>query len=274
MPANLGLAILLPLLAGMSTVVGGAIGLLVKRPGPRTMALSLGFAGGVMLWVSLSELMPESVEIVGFVVAHVAFFVGMAFMYALDVLIPHSYLAEQATRRAGPRGGHRRHGQRHGQIAECAPSSREGMMRTALLVALGLGIHNFPEGVATFASTLHDPRLGGVITLAIAIHNIPEGLAVSIPICAASGDRKRAIWWSFLSGFAEVVGAMIAALFLLPFLNATLISLVLAGVAGVMVFISLDELIPMACSLGEQHLSIIGVGIGMATMALSIWLLR
>jgi ZIP family zinc transporter len=147
-------------------------------------------------------------------------------------------------------------------------------MRTGLLVALGLGIHNFPEGMATFAGTLQDVSLGVAIAGAIALHNIPEGLAVSAPIYAATGSRSKAFLWSFLSGLAEPVGAGVAAFFLLPILNETVLGLMLAVVAGIMVFISLDELVPVARSYGEEHLSIVGVGVGMAVMAASLWLLN
>ena len=147
-------------------------------------------------------------------------------------------------------------------------------MKTGLMVALGLGIHNFPEGMATFAGALQDVSLGVAIAGAIALPNIPEGLAVSAPIYAATGSRRKAFLWSFLSGVAEPAGAAVAALFLLPFLNEAVLGLMLAAVAGIMVFISLDELVPVARSFGEEHLSIVGVGLGMAVMAASLWLLR
>jgi ZIP family zinc transporter len=141
-------------------------------------------------------------------------------------------------------------------------------------VALGIGIHNFPEGMATFAGALQDLSLGVAIAGAIALHNIPEGLAVSAPIYAATGSRRKAFLWSFLSGVAEPAGAAVAALVLMPFLTETVLGLMLAVVAGIMVFISLDELVPVARSFGQEHLSIVGVGLGMAVMAASLWLLK
>ena len=145
------------------------------------------------------------------------------------------------------------------------------MLKTGFLVAMGVAIHNFPEGVASLAGTLNNTNLGIAVSVAIAIHNIPEGLAIAAPVCAATGDRRQALLWSFLSGMAEPVGAAIAALVLMPFLSETLLGYVLATVAGVMVFISLDELMPMACSFGEEHLPIIGTATGMVFMALSLW---
>ena len=128
--------------------------------------------------------------------------------------------------------------------------------------------------MASFAGALEDPSLGIAIAVAIALHNIPEGLAVSAPVYAATGSRSKAFWWSFLSGIAEPIGAGLAALVLMPFLNEATLGYVLAGVAGIMVFISLDELVPVARSFGEEHLSIVGVVAGMAVMTVSLWMLQ
>jgi ZIP family zinc transporter len=148
------------------------------------------------------------------------------------------------------------------------------LLKTGLFVALGIGVHNFPEGMAAFAGALENPGLGIAIAVAIALHNIPEGVAVSAPVYAATGSRAQAFWWSFLAGVAEPVGAGLAALVLMPFLSEVVLGFVLAAVAGIMVFISLDELVPVACSLGEEHLSIVGVVVGMVTMAISLWMLQ
>jgi ZIP family zinc transporter len=249
MEASIGIALLLSALAGLSTTIGSVLGIFAREPGPRFMALTLGFSAGVMILVSFVELLQGGIEAIGFAWAHAAFFGGMGAMFLIDALIPHDYMAE-----------------------EHHPQGR--LLRTGLLVALGLGIHNFPEGMAAFAGALEDVRLGMAIAVAIAVHNIPEGLAVSAPIYAATGSRTKAFLWSFLSGVAEPVGALVAALILLPFLSGTLLGVVLAGVAGIMVFISLDELVPVARSFGEEHLSITGVVVGMVVMAASLWLLK
>jgi len=275
MEPNLGIALLLPVLAGLSTTIGSTLGLFARKPGPRTMSLSLGFAAGVMILISFTELLPHGVGIVGFFWGYMAFFGGMAVMFAIDLLIPHHYIAEEQDRRArAPEAGRRRWRRRAARQEHSSSVQKDRLFRTAVLIALGVTIHNFPEGIATFAGALHNSRLGVAIALAIALHNIPEGLAISVPVYAATGSRSKAFLWSFLSGIAEPIGAVVAALFLLPFLSETLLSLVLAAVAGVMVFISLDELVPVARSFGgEEHLSILGVGLGMAVMAASLWLL-
>ena len=252
MNATVGFALLLSALAGLSTTLGSLVGIFVRKPGPRFMTLTLGFSGGVMILVSFVELLPGGIEAVGFAPAHLAFFCGMVVMFLIDALIPHDYMAEHH---------HTEEEVRQGQL-----------LKTGLFVALGIGIHNFPEGMAAFAGALEDPSLGIAIAVAIALHNIPEGLAVSAPVYAATGSRAKAFWWSFLSGVAEPVGAGLAALVLMPFLNETVLGFVLAAVAGIMVFISLDELVPVARSFGEEHLSIVGVVV--VVMAFSLWMLQ
>lgn len=253
MGASIAVALVLTALAGLSTIIGALLGLVVRKPGPRFMALTLGFSAGVMVLVSFVELLAGGVEAVGFGVAHVAFIGGMLGMFAVDVLIPHEYMAERQD------GGRK---------------EPDPLLRTGVLVALGIGIHNFPEGMATFAGALQDVRLGAAIALAIAIHNIPEGLAVAAPIYAATGSRGKAFLWSSLSGLAEPVGAAVAAVILFPLLNSAVLGLLLSAVAGIMVFISMDELVPVARSFGEEHLSIAGVVLGMAVMAASLWVLQ
>ena len=248
------LALVLTALAGLSTTVGSLLVFVIHKPGPRFMALALGFAAGVMILVSFAELLPAGIEELGFALGYAAFFGGLAAMFLLDVAIPHSY--------EGVADGDKGIPDREGRL-----------LRLGLFVALGIGIHNFPEGMATFAGTLADPRLGVAIAVAIAVHNIPEGLAVAAPIYAATGSKGKAFLWSFLSGLAEPLGAGLGAVVLLPFLQGRGLAAVLAGVAGLMVFISLDELLPAAREYGEEHLSIIGVIAGMAVMAASLWLL-
>ncbi len=210
----------------------------------------LGFAAGVMIHISYVGLLGHSIGAIGLVPAHLAFFSGMAIMFLIDVLVPHDYMAERH-----PRGGNSR------------------LMRTGLLVALGLGIHNFPEGMATFAGTLHDVELGVAIAVAIAIHNIPEGLAVAAPIYAATGSRGKAFGLSFLSGLAEPAGAALAALVLYPFLSKRVLACMMSAVGGFMVFISFDELVPASREYGHDHIAIAAVILGMAVMSVSLWML-
>ena len=246
-------AMLLTAGAGLATTVGSVIGLAVRKPGPRFLGFTLGFSAGVMLLVSFVELLQNAIGQIGFLQAHVAFLAGMAGFFLIDFLVPHEYI---------------------GQHDHAGGPDADKLMRTGLLVALGIGVHNFPEGLATFVAALKDTKLGIAIAVAIAIHNIPEGLAVSAPIYAATGSRGKAFLWSFLSGVSEPAGAAVAGLVLLPFLNATVLGWTLAAVAGIMVAISVDELIPAAKSFGSEHTPIVGVIFGMAVMALSLWMLQ
>ncbi len=259
MTSEVGFALLLSTLAGLSTTIGSLLALFVRKPGPRLMTLTLGFSGGVMILVSFVELLPGGIDAVGFAGANLAFFGGIIAMFLIDALIPHDYMAEH----------------HHTETEDEQDATMKGrLLKTGLFVALGLGIHNFPEGMASFATALSDPELGVAIAIAIAIHNIPEGLAVSAPVYAATGSRSKAFWWSFLSGVAEPAGALLAAVVLMPFLSDAILGVLLSAVAGIMVFISIDELLPVSRAYGEEHLSIVGVVVGMAVMSLSLWMLQ
>ena len=248
--ASLLLPLGLTLVAGLSTCLGSLIVLAVRKPSRHFLSFMLGMATGVMILVSFVELLGVAIETVGFAPALLAFFGGMIGLFAIDALTPHFFMYEE----------HK--------------TGESRLARTGTMVALGLAIHNFPEGIAVFASALNSPDLGLVLTLAVAIHNIPEGIAVAMPIYAATGNRLKAFLASFYSGMAEPVGALIAALFLAPFLNEVVMSYVLAAVGGLMVFISLDELLPSAHKVGEEHPIILGVIVGMVIMAGSLALLR
>ncbi len=253
MEHNIVIALLLTAGAGLATTIGSLLGLAVRKPGPRFMGFTLGFSAGVMVLVSFVELLQGSIESIGFLSAHLGFFIGMMSIFLIDFLVPHEYI---------------------GQHDHPGGKSANGLMRTGLLVAFGIGIHNFPEGMATFAGALQDVRLGIAIAVAIAIHNIPEGLAVSAPVYAATGSRGKAFLWSFLSGVSEPVGAGLAALLLLPFLTPTVLGWMLAIGAGIMVSISLDEIVPAAKSFGSEHTPIVGVIAGAIVMTLSLWMLK
>jgi len=216
------------------------------------MGFTLGFSAGVMILISFVELLQEGIDTIGFVAAHTGFFLGMIVFFLIDFLVPHDYIGQED----------------HGKI----PSTSR-LMRTGVLVALGIGIHNLPEGMATFMSAIEDIHLGIAIAVAIAIHNIPEGLAISAPVYAATGSRRKAFLWSFLSGVSEPIGAGLAGLILLPFMSEAVLGWVLSFVAGIMIAISIDELIPVAKSYDTEHTPIVGVISGMLVMACSLWLL-
>jgi ZIP family zinc transporter len=271
--SDISFGFLLTVLAGVSTGIGSSIAYFIRKPGPRIMSLILGFSAGVMLYVSFAELLHQSFEKVGFGWGNVGFFAGIAFIAVIDMLIPHEYEAEhtgvpdEAPIEANLTGGQFRH--RRGRRPTHAM-----MMRVGVLTSIGIAIHNFPEGLAVFSSGITGDRAFGIlVAVAIALHNIPEGISVSIPVWQATGSRTRAFLLSFASGLAEPVGAVIGYAVLFNFLTPTLIYSLLAFAAGIMVYISLDELLPTAHSYGKTHLVIIGVITGMVVMALSIYLI-
>jgi ZIP family zinc transporter len=252
---NLVFALVVSAVASLATTGGSLLGLAVRRPGPKVMALALGFSAGVMMFVSFAELLTSSIATIGFPTAAVAFFAGMVLMFGIDVAVPHIFVTE-------------------GTVQTNYCDGPDKLLRMGMLVAIGIGIHNLPEGMATFAGSLKSRGLGLAIASAIALHNIPEGLAVAMPVYCATGSRRKALLWSFLSGVSELVGAGLAALILMPFLTPRFLGIVLAAVAGLMVFISFDELIPGSYAYRHEHLSVAGIVLGMVIMAASLFFLR
>ncbi len=255
--ANVGIALTLTLLAGLSTGIGSAIAYFIKHPKVIYLSFSLGLSAGVMIYVSFMELLPQAVQMVGEGLGVLFFFIGIGFIAAVDLLVPE------------PENPHNY----EGLDAPESPDAGHHLMRAGVLTALAIGIHNLPEGLATFAAALSDTRVGIFIAIAIAIHNIPEGIAVSVPIFYATGNRNKAFVYSFLSGISEPIGALIGFLVLMPFLKPAVLAGTLAFVAGIMIYISLDELLPMAHRYGHGHLVITGVVLGMLVMALSLMML-
>lgn len=273
-------AFFLTLLAGLATGIGSAIAFFAKRTNAAFLAASLGFSAGVMIYVSFVEIMPNAREAImaehsdtsATWIVTAAFFAGVAVIALLDRLVPeaanpHEYHEPQDFDPSVVQPGS---GKSAGEVNSLSRDPH--LMRVGVVTALALAIHNFPEGFATFLSGLQAPELAIPVAVAIAIHNIPEGIAVSVPIYYATGSRKKGFWLSFASGLSEPLGALIGWALLSQFLNDTVFGIVFAAVAGVMVFISLDELLPTAEKYGEHHHAIYGVIAGMAVMALSLLL--
>ena len=308
MDYTVAIALGLTILAGLSTGVGSAIAFFFKRPKMSYLAFALGLSTGVMVYVSFMELLPTANRHLGALWSTVAFFLGILFIALIDLAVPHDTnphdFAEEGELSAISTlgNGHARAPELAQKAAECAPGGgpevpcdapvpvgatdaeahailerryerRSSLMRAGLFTALAIGIHNFPEGLATFASALSNVGVGVAIAIAIAIHNIPEGISVSVPIFYATGDRRKAFRLSFLSGLAEPAGAVIGYLVLLPFLTHALLASLMAFVAGIMVYISVDELLPLAHRYGRGHAVIVGIVLGMAVMAATILLL-
>lgn len=258
----------LTLFAGLATGIGSAIAFFAKRTNTKFLSVSLGFSAGVMIYVSFVEIFFEAKEILiaeqglrpGYLLTLLAFFSGMIFIAVIDKLVP-SFENPHEIKMVEDM---------EDKPAEVA--KRKKLYRMGVLSAFAIAIHNFPEGLATFIAALQDLSLGIPIAIAIAIHNIPEGIAISVPIHHATGSKRKAFKYSFLSGLAEPLGAVVGFILLTPFMSDTLFGFLFASVAGIMVFISIDNLLPAAREYGEPHLSIYGLIGGMALMAISLLL--
>jgi ZIP family zinc transporter len=255
---NIGLALVLTTLAGLSTGIGSGVAYFIRKPKLVYLSFGLGLSAGVMIYVSFVELLPQAISHAGKTAGVGAFFLGLGVIYIIDMLVPEA---------DNPHEFHEE-GDEHGHVKPDAH-----LLRAGLFTAFAIGIHNFPEGLATFAATLTDAKLGVFIAIAIAIHNIPEGISVSVPIFYATGSRKKAFVYSFLSGVSEPVGGLVGYLILWPFLTPKVVAGLMGVIAGIMVYVSLDELLPMAHRVGHGHTVIVGILLGMAIMAGSLLML-
>ncbi len=259
----------LTLFAGLATGFGSALAFMARRTNTKVLSTALGFSAGVMIYVSFMEIFPKAKEALavefgdrgGYWLTTLAFFAGIALIAIIDKLVPSF------------ENPHEIHKTEEMDAPEAAAKFKK-LYRMGMFTALAIAIHNFPEGLATFVGALKDTKLGMAIAIAIAIHNVPEGVAVSIPIYYATGSRKKAFIYSFLSGLAEPVGALVGYVILFSFFNDIVFGILFASVAGIMVFISLDELLPTAQEYGEHHLSIYGLIAGMIVMAVSLLLFQ
>lgn len=253
------LPLILTLFSGMSTLLGGFITFFVKRNNLKALSVGLGFSAGVMIYVSLNELMAESSSMLnGFysetlakLLAFGGFTLGIVIAVLIDYFIPDHIESDFLSKS--------KHIQQRHQIR-----------RAGLITAIAVAVHNFPEGMATFLVSSQDIMLGFSVAIAIAIHNIPEGIAIALPIFHATGKKRRAIWYTFVSGISEPIGGLIGVLLLKTIMPAQSIGIMTAAVAGIMVYISFDTLLPLAREYGENHHVIIGIVLGMLLMSVSL----
>jgi len=268
---NYLIAFLLTLFAGLSTSIGAMLAFFSKEKNYTILSLGMGFSAGVMIYVSFVEIMVKSKDsfsqvfsnpITGELTALFCFFLGIGISALIDRLIPEDVNPHET--------------KSDKDLQELKDDNKNSVLknstlkRTGLFTALAIGIHNFPEGFATFISSLENITIGLPIALAIAIHNIPEGMAVSLPIYHATGDKKQAFWYATLSGLAEPIGAILGFFILLPIMGEATLGITFGIVAGVMIYISFDELLPAARIYGNAHTTILGLVLGMFIMSLSL----
>jgi zinc transporter, ZIP family len=264
---NVMIALGVTLLASLSTALGSMIVMRADKAKPDILAFGLAFSAGAMVYVSMVEIFAKSTDAFAKVIGYtdkqaytgatLAFFAGIFIVLLLDRLLPnpHGSLDE-------------------GNIADGQMPTQAAIARLGLLAALAITAHNFPEGLATFFATLDDPAVGAPLAIAIAVHNIPEGISIAVPVYYATGSRKKAFFAALLSGLAEPIGALIGYLVLAPFLSPFVYGSVFGIISGVMVFLSLDELLPAAKRYATGHQTVYGMVTGMALVALSLVLFR
>ncbi|MGE4509982.1 MAG: zinc transporter ZupT [Sulfurimonadaceae bacterium] len=265
------LAFALTLFAGLSTSIGAVIAFFSKTKNTLFLSMGLGFSAGVMVYVSFVEILFKSKDsftsitndpFQGELFSLLAFFCGIALSALIDRLVPQDVNPHEP--------------KTQNQLQELKPSNHSSLLhastlrRTGIFTALAIGIHNFPEGFATFVASLENITIGLSIAIAIALHNIPEGMAVSLPIYHATGDKKSAFWYATLSGFAEPIGALLGFFLLFPFMGEATLGITFGMVAGIMIYISFDELLPAARVYGNAHTTIGGITLGMLVMGLSL----
>jgi ZIP family zinc transporter len=295
MDSNVLIAFLLTLGAGLATGIGSFLAFFTKRTNTRFLAVTLGFSAGVMVYVSMIEIFAKAQETLtaelgkgpGSWLTVASFFAGIVLIGVIDKIVPnvenpHEFHKIEEIKQIEKKIEEEIKDESQQKATGSLVSGKSKnefsidpkmLHRMGIFTALAITIHNFPEGLATFIAALQEPALGVAIAIAIALHNIPEGIAVSVPIYYATGSKKKAFYYSFLSGLAEPLGAIVGYLLLMPFLTDTLFGIVFAMVGGIMVYISFDELLPAAQKYGELHLSIYGLVVGMAVMALSLLML-
>lgn len=276
-PGGLGFALGLTLMAGLATGLGSALAFFAKRTNLRLLAWSLAFSAGAMLCVSFMEILPKANASLtrsfggssaGWLAA-LGFFAGIIVMAIIDVLVPHADKSHELHSDADLQRL-----KATGRATVVPTGEQRRLRRMGLFTALAVAIHNFPEGVATLLAALEDPRTGVAIAVAVALHNIPEGVSVSAPIFFATGSRGRAFVYSFLSGLTEPLGGLFAAVTMGWLLPLHAVGLVFAGVAGVMVYVSLHELVPTARQYARSREVLAAIAGGMAVMAVSLLLLH
>lgn len=274
MDSAVALAFAVTLAAGLATGIGSTLAFFTKTTNKGFFAISMGFSAGIMIYLSFAEILPKATQYIasetgavqGAAIAAGALIGGMVLMAVIDAIVPSG---------ANP------HENTQVELIGDSQTPIEGigieqkrLLQTGVFVALAIAIHNFPEGLATFLLVLDDPKIGIALAIAVALHNIPEGIAVSVPVYYATKSKVKAFRLSFLSGLAEPAGAVVGYLILAQFLTDFLLGILFAGVAGVMVFLAIDTLLPTARNSARGHLTVYGVIAGMSVMALSLVLLK
>ncbi|QIQ21328.1 zinc transporter ZupT [Zophobihabitans entericus] len=257
--------LILTVLAGASTFIGALFGVMTKKPSERVLGFSLGFAAGIMLLISLMEMLPAAFATPGVspILCYAMFIVGLVGYFGLDRLLPHCHPYDLPCEEGDL------------ECYACEMDKRKDKLkRTAILLTLGISLHNFPEGIATFVTASANWELGFGVAIAVAIHNIPEGLAVAAPVYMATGSKGQALFWAGISGCSEMLGGVLTYFILGEIISNMVMASIMSAVAGIMVALSIDELIPLAKEVDPKRNPSIGILCGMTVMGFSLILLQ
>lgn len=262
MPHNYAIALLITFLAGLATAIGSVFAFVLKKDNLKALSVGLGFSAGVMIFLSFTDIIPSAQEMLKTAfpnnsqwIVYLGFIVGVVVAILIDYFIP-DHIPEQDLENPN-------------EVVD----AEHRIKRAGLLTAVAICVHNFPEGMATFLSASHDLTLGISVGLAIAIHNIPEGIAVALPVYHATGKKRYATLYAALSGISEPIGAVIGMFLLHFFMPQIMIGVAMAAVAGIMIYISFDTLLPLAREFGNWHLSMVGIISGMLFIWISLLLM-
>ena len=264
LPNNFEIALLLTLFAGLATTIGGAVAFIVKKNNLKALSVGLGFSAGVMMFLSFNEIIPEASNMLkvnfpnnyNFLV-YFSFIFGILIAILIDYFLPDHIDTEEVLNPEAPMNEH-----------------KHMLKRAGLFTAIAICVHNFPEGMATFLTATQNITLGASVAIAIAIHNIPEGIAVALPIYHVTGKKRYAMLYATLSGITEPVGAVVGMFLFSLFVPQILVGALMAAVAGIMIYIAFDTLLPLAKEYGDWHLSLTGIISGVLVIWLSLILLQ
>lgn len=262
LPENYGIALLMTLFAGLATAIGGGIAFVVKKNNLKALSVGLGFSAGVMIFLSFNEIVPEACDMLKLNfpndykwIVYAGFIVGIIVAILIDYFLPDHVDTEELLHPEAP--AHHKH----------------ILKRAGLFTAISICVHNFPEGMATFLTTTQNFTLGLSVAVAIAIHNIPEGIAVALPMYHVTGKKRYAMLYAALSGITEPLGALVGMFVFSLFLPQVLIGALMTAVAGIMVYLAFDTLLPLAKEYGDWHLSLTGIMTGILFIWLSLILI-
>lgn len=276
---NVLIALAITIGAGLATVIGSLLVIFARHTNTRLLAFGLAFAAGAMVYISLVEIFVKSQ--LAFAAIHdprtayteatLWFFAGVFLLVVIDRLVPnpHASIDSEAVEKiaADP-------DRPVANVTMVHHHQEQALRRVGLMAAIAITGHNLPEGLATFFATLEKPSVGLALAIAIAIHNIPEGVSIAVPVYYATQSKTKAIWATVVSGLAEPFGAIVGYLVLAPFLSEAVFGAVFGILAGAMVFLALDELLPAARRYAHGHETVYGIVIGMGMMAISLVLFK